>query len=520
MAKKEKEIFGKTEPRIFTPPLRPLTPQTSLGFAAIEYAKTVLGKTLYPWQSWVLTHMLEIIGDLEHDWHFRFNTVLILVARQNGKTVLSEVLASFFLNVLKVPRVLGTSLSVDKALETLKETVKDQETIPILAREIYKISHANGYNRMELTGDRIYKIAATNDACGRGDTNSLILLDELREHRNWVACDAAFSSTNAVPNAMIVCFSNAGSPASVVLRQIRSQAIAELEKNNDKKKNFGGEDMKNLGIFEWSAKDEAETDDIEQLAQANPALGYGKVTKRMLLSRRSTMPENSFRSECMCQTVTTLLEQPFPKDSWEKLLDSTSTIDDTSEIYYGIDMSLDRTAVSIAACGKRPDGAWHIELITKRNGTQWALDWFRERSFKGQVMKVAFQGRGAPICGLAEEICTLNNVERLAIEGPALSESWARFYDGIAAANGETDATKIYHLDQPLLNHCAKIMQLKQMGNGVSLPDRAKSPDDISALFACIIAFGAATQIKPKEEKKVYESVYNQENYDFKNMFI
>ena len=39
---------GVTEARIFTQPLRELTPETSLGFATIEYAKTVLGKTLYP----------------------------------------------------------------------------------------------------------------------------------------------------------------------------------------------------------------------------------------------------------------------------------------------------------------------------------------------------------------------------------------------------------------------------------------------------------------------------------------
>lgn len=39
------------------------------------------------------------------------------------------------------------------------------------------------------------------------------------------------------------------------------------------------------------------------------------------------------------------------------------------------------------------------------------------------------------------------------------------------------------------------------------LPDRAKSPDDISPLMAAAMAYAAATQIK-KNEKKIYESVY------------
>ena len=63
---------GKTEPRIYTPPLRPLTEDTSLGFLCIEYAEGTLHEELYPWQKWGLIHSLEIIGDLKSEWHFRF----------------------------------------------------------------------------------------------------------------------------------------------------------------------------------------------------------------------------------------------------------------------------------------------------------------------------------------------------------------------------------------------------------------------------------------------------------------
>ena len=45
---------GVTEPRLYTPPLKTLDETNSLGFAAIEYANTVLRKTLYPWQEWAL----------------------------------------------------------------------------------------------------------------------------------------------------------------------------------------------------------------------------------------------------------------------------------------------------------------------------------------------------------------------------------------------------------------------------------------------------------------------------------
>ena len=39
-------IKGKTEARLYTPPRRELTEETSLGYAAIEYANNILHKTL------------------------------------------------------------------------------------------------------------------------------------------------------------------------------------------------------------------------------------------------------------------------------------------------------------------------------------------------------------------------------------------------------------------------------------------------------------------------------------------
>ena len=126
-------------------------------------------------------------------------------------------------------------------------------------------------------------------------------------------------------------------------------------------------------------------------------------------------------------------------------------------------------------------------------------------------MNLAFQGRGCPVTGLAEQICTLPNINRMAIEGSELTASWGRFWDGIAASEPESDrgGIRIFHLPQPVLDAPAKTMQLRNLGGGVELPDRVKSPDDPSPLIACFVAFAAATQTK-KPEKKIYESTYAQ----------
>ena len=504
------EVLGKKEPRIWTRPLRKLTPKTSLGYSAIEYAVTILHMTLYPWQEWALIHMLEIVGDLDTaNWRFRYRTVVIEVARQNGKTQLSKIIASYFQNVLGVESIFGTSLSLDKAEEVWDAVVMEQEGNPLLAGEIDTIARKNGGKKLVLSGNRVYKVGAPTRRAGRGDSNDLVMLDELREQRDWETWSAAVASTVAKPRGLTICFTNAGDPDSIVLREVRSKAIAKIEgtKSNS---DFGGNvNADALGLFEWSAPEKAETNDVKALAQANPALGYGRLTIDALMANRETFPESKFRSECMCQQVETILPEPFPEGSWLAGQDEQSFIREDSELFWGIEMSQDRKWTVIAVCGLREDGNYHVELVDRRIGTEWAIDWFRARAPKYGEMKLAFQGRGAPVSGLAEQICTIDGVVRMAQEGPELSAGWNRFYDAVAACTpgDHRGGVKVYHLPQPALDTPGRTCQLRNLGGGIMLPDRVKSPDDISPLMAVAMAYAGATQVS-KKERKVYESSY------------
>lgn len=212
----------------------------------------------------------------------------------------------------------------------------------------------------------------------------------------------------------------------------------------------------------------------------------------------------------MCQQVETILPNPFPDGAWEGGLDMQSSIAPESELFFGLDLSQDRRWATIGVCGMRTDGNYHIEVIARRVGTSWVEDWFRARAMK-QNMNLAFQSRGAPVSGLAEQICTIPGVERIPIEGKELTNGWGRFWDGIAAnaPDSQSGGIHIYHLQQPILDLPGKTMQLRNIGGGLELPDRVKSPDDIAPLFACFVAFAAATKIETKETK-IYESAYAQ----------
>ena len=513
---------GSTEPRIFTAPLRELTPQTTLGFAVIEFARDVLEIELLPWERWLFIHALEIIGSLETSWTFRYRTVLVLIARQNGKTMMSEVLALFFLYALGVNLIIGTSTNLDAAEEVWDGVVDIAENNDDLAGEIADIKRSSGRKTITLTGRRRYRVTAANRKGARGKSGDLILLDELREHKDFSAWSAVTKTTMARPNAIVWCMSNAGDGSSVVLRNLRMKAHKRLgdpdginrgiENAQIEYEELEDFDDDTLGIFEWSARPDAPITDRDEWAKANPSLGYGFMTERSLASACATDPPDEFKTECLCQWVTTTVTPPFPIGSWDAGKDEQSRIADDSPLYFGMDIASDRTHASIGVCGKRADGAWHVELAEYRAGTGWLVKWLQNAApnYPGG-MKVALQSKGAPIASMIDVIAAVEGVEVIECCGKDVAGWCGRLYDAVAAcdADSEIDATPAYHITQPALDLAANIASTRPMGDGAWAWDRNKSMEDISPLVAVTMAFGAATQIDTNKTK-VYDSIYEE----------
>ena len=211
-------IQGKTEPRIWTPPLRELNRETTLGYMFCDFCKAI-GVELLPWQEWLAIHALEIVTEGEK-WRFRFRYVIILISRQNGKTFFEVLLNVFFLYGLKSHLVLGTAQNLDTAVETFEDTVNQVESVPELKELLKKINRGTGKREMLLENGERYKVlAATRKA--RGLSSDLIMMDELREQTTWEAWGAISKTMMARPTAILFGLSNAGDVSSLVLRHLR-----------------------------------------------------------------------------------------------------------------------------------------------------------------------------------------------------------------------------------------------------------------------------------------------------------
>ncbi len=368
-------------PRIWTPPLRTLTPDTSLGFDVIEFARDDLGIELLPWQRWLAIHMLEI----REDGRLRFRKAIVLVARQNGKSTFMQVIALYMMLVLAWPLTLGTAQDLGTAEEVWEEVVGILNDDEDLGELVDQITRVNGKKALRTTVGTRYLVKAANRRAGRGLRGNLVILDELREQTTWAAWAAITKTTNAQERALVVGISNAGDLNSVVLRQQRialhkslgdpdgldvtgellaavspdeitaalespylerfdvfadeeeddladEQADPELaadveafyddEEHEDQwflEDDDTGADS--AGIFEWSAPRDLDIMDRVGWAWANPALGHFVMASTLAGQadpENGGEPEWVFRTEVLCQWPDESLNGPFPAGAWAK----------------------------------------------------------------------------------------------------------------------------------------------------------------------------------------------------------
>ena len=505
-------LVGSEEPRVFTPPLRDLTPETTYGYSVIEFAETVLEFPLLPWQKWFFVHALE----RNDDGGFRFRRIVLLVARQNGKSTVAQVFVLWAMFVLGVRLVLGTAQSLDTSEETWEGAVRMVEDCEELAPLLDKVVRVNGKKELRVDGDHRYKVAAASRRGGRGKTGDVVLMDELREHLTWEAWGAVTKTTNARPNALILCMSNAGDAYSVVLRHLRYMAHKALGDPDGWCASVGdvgteeeGEPADGtLGIFEWSAPPECSKWDRAGWRMANPSLGH-TITERVIASDAATDNERIFRTEDLCQWVETIREEPFPEGSWEAGTDQDSAIPEEEPVAYGLDVSADRTHAAIAVAGKRADGRWHIEVVAYRTGVTWPLTWLKERACRPGGMKVAWQKRGAPVSSMADELNAIAGLDAVEVEGRDLAAWCGRLWDGVAACldDSESDSTPVMHRPQPVLDMAAKTAATKPLGDSAWVFDRSKSPEDCSPLVACAMALGV---LQRPGQSKTIQSAYTE----------
>jgi hypothetical protein len=331
-----------------------------------------INRPLDPWQRWLAIHGLELLPDGRP----RFRQLLVLVARQNGKTELLVLLSLWWLYMAEVGLVLGTSTKLDYSRESWLKAKKLVERTPALFSRTGRIRTANGEQELPTldrvdddTGEVIessrYKIAAANVEGGRSLTVARLVEDELRQHRDWSAHEAAENAGNAVRDFQAWMISNAGDDRSVVLNSFQDQALSFV------KTGVGDE---RLGYFGWTCEPGCDPVDPVQIAWANPNLGRRLDLDNLIAKGRRAKAAGGeqlvkYRTEVLCERVRSMVPLKIELDALADCVDPGSRL--VGRPLFALDIEMDRSAAAIVAGGYREDGLFHAKVIDYRQGVAW-----------------------------------------------------------------------------------------------------------------------------------------------------
>lgn len=517
-------ILGCEQPRIFTPPRRELTPDTSHGFAAVAFAEDVLGLRLFPWQRWLLIHGLELAEPAPDDPpgappRYRFRFCVVEVARQNGKSLLMLVLALWHVYALDSGMVIGTAQDLANAERAWGEAVEWAQSDEELAELIEKVNLGHPKFMKLITGCE-YRVAAASRKGGRGFSGDLILLDELREHQSWDSWSAVTNTMNARPRAQAWAFTNAGDALSVVLRYLRAQAHRDLgwpdgdadadilEGLDEEMQEYLDSADEVLGWFEWSADPEVKRTDRHGWAQANPSMNHTDivencVTERAIAAALRTNPPHQFEIEVLCRWLSMAEAGPWPEGSWRETLDNDAVPAPDTPRMLCVAMSWNRSRCYIARAARDADGVPVVGIAADRTGTDWVIPWLiaQRDSYAGIVI----QSNGAPETSLIDDISHAlladgapANLPVIGWAGPDLGSATGLVFDRL-------DKRRLRHLAHPGLDAAATSAAVKVLSQGAWVIDLAASPTDAAPLKAAVGAVWAVETTAPTR-RSAYET--------------
>lgn len=342
----EPRLIGSPTPRVATPALR----GRSRGPVIIRFARDTLGVKLLPWQQYVFEEACRVY---QGRWSAR--TALTVVARQQGKTLMTAVRVLAGMCLFKERLVVGAAQNRDIALEAWRQTLELAENAGLGPRGVRR---TNGQEEFWI-GDARYRIVASNRQGGRGLSADLVVLDEVREFRDWDGYAALDKTRRAKRGSQVWAISTEGDEGSVVLNALCEQG---------RRAAAGPAADGSLAYFEWSAAPWRERPDRDGWREANPSLGR-LIDVDTLVHELATDPAEVFETEVLCRRVVSL--RPWlPEGAWEGCGERLVSVPDSAvgSVLFGVDVGPELRHGSVVVGWRRPDGRVFAEAVAGFDG--------------------------------------------------------------------------------------------------------------------------------------------------------
>lgn len=440
---------GAQRPRV---ELIPTAAYTDLGDDAVALCEAV-GLRLDEWQAHVVRGML---GE-RLDGKFAASQVGVVVPRQQGKGVVLEARALVGMFLLEEPYIIWTAHELKTAQAAFLRLRGWIDGSPDLSKHVRTMYTGNTENSIVLNDGRALRFLARTQGSGRGLTASTLILDEAYALKQ-AELAALMPTLATAENPQTLYTSSAGMPNSDVLADLR-------ERGMDKK-------SRGLAYFEWSAEDDADPDDLDALATANPGLGT-RLSLDHVGTERAAMDDETFKRERLGIWARIGGDSVIPAAKWSAAADAGSPGGD--RLAFAVDVTPARDMATIAAVSELSDGRWHVQVVDRREGTSWVPSAVRALVEKWKPVAVVVD-EGSAAGALVPEL------KRERVRFSALN--MRQYGLACAAVFDAVEQGRLVHADQADLNAAVDAAQKKPMGDSLWKWNRRTVVEDISPLVA------------------------------------
>lgn len=319
------------------------------------------GLTPDPWQEFVLRSWLS----RKRDGRWSASRCGLALPRQNGKNALLEIRELFGVVVLG-EKWLHTAHEVKtarKAFIRLSSFFENPREFPELADLVADVRKTNGQEAIVLTNGGSVEFVARSKGSARGFTVDCLAIDEAQELGDE-ALEALVPTTSAGParNPQWIFTGTPPGPKANGEVFTRTRAAGK-----------GGKD-RSLSWIEWGAPKDANLDDREAWAQANPALGF-RLSLSVIEEERKTFDDTGFARERLGQWDEFDESALLTVAAWLALASDGADARSMRPVF-AIDVAPHHASASIVAVGSAVVPV--VELVDQRPGASWLVPRLRE----------------------------------------------------------------------------------------------------------------------------------------------
>ncbi|MFF9565740.1 hypothetical protein ACF1AJ_20495 [Leifsonia sp. NPDC014704] len=412
--------------------------------------------------------------------------ILLAIPRQVGKTFLVGMIVIALCVIFPGMTVLWTAhrtRTATKTFQSMQGMVKRKRIRPHLAAGRNDgIRTANGEQEIRFKNGSIIMFGAREQGFGRGfDKVDIEVFDEAQILGEKALEDMVPATNQSQHEAGALLFFMGTPP--------RPSDPGEFFTNRREKALSGK--AKNLVYVEFSADSDADPDDREQWAKANPSFPSRTSVESMERMREQLENDASFKREALGIWDALDTPQVIDPKTWSDAADGASMA--VERLTLAIDVPPDRKTATVSLAGKRADGLWHVELDEEREGTDWVVQWVKDRAAKNKLYAVVAD----EMCGLVETrrdrhylVGTKIQVTLAGAEGRDMAIACAKYQDGIRDGS-------VKHANQPQVNVALSVARKRPLA-GAWAWNRKDAESNISPIVSETLALWGAQSPKVK----------------------